>query len=78
MNLCLKQRTEKYTEETVHLRNPPEELDSPLTVDLPSDSGLVSEDMGEKTLDTVVEHVIPKRVIRLPDKFQDYVLEKAK
>ena len=47
--------------------NLPEELDLQLTVDLPSGGEQVmSEELGEKLLDTVTEHIRPKRVARLP------------
>ena len=59
--------------------NPPEEVDLPLTVDLPSEGEQVmSEELDEKPLDTVIEHARPKRVTRLPNTFKDYVVEKAK
>ena len=59
--------------------NPPEELDLPLTADLPSEGEQVmSEELSEKPLDTFIEHAWPKRVTRLPDKFKDYVVGKAK
>ena len=59
--------------------NPPEEVDLPLTVNLPSEGEQVtSEELSEKPLDTVIEHARPKRVTRLPNKFKDYVVEKAK
>ena len=49
--------------------NPPEEVDLPLTVDLPSEGEQVmSEELGEKPLDTVIEHARPKGVTRLPNK----------
>ena len=57
--------------------NPPEEVDLPLTVDLPSEGEQVTSE-GKKPLDTVIEHARPKRVTRLPNKFKDYVVEKAK
>ena len=51
-------------------------FNSPDELDLPSASEQVSVDLSEKP-DTVTEYGRPKRVIRLPNKLKDYIVEKT-